>query len=225
MEQKQQSQNLIDKYLKSDEFSSQKSLDVDVQSKNIFSSNYRFATRLNGYDNNLMRNITSDENLDDEVVRLGVEISKREELLEETRDKIVITERLGKLPEVLNLKIKEKEIERDLASLKSEYSKRKSLEKPVLEKQLKKQVDMPVIRAIQRFISRKILAKLSKKFNSIMVLGDSLEMLSGINRSVDELIDMKVPYGENMDNYQRLTSYLYKANKIHSQILKSMNQI
>ena len=83
---------------------------------------------------------------------------------------------------------------------------------------------MPLIRAIQYFISRKILAKLSKKFNSIMLLGDSLEMLSGINKSVDELIEMKVPYGEHLENYQKLTNYLYKANKIHSQILKSMNK-
>lgn len=83
---------------------------------------------------------------------------------------------------------------------------------------------MPVIRAIQRFISRKILAKVSKKFRSIMALSDSLEMLSGINKSVDELIDMKVPYGESLENYQKLTTYLYKANKIHSQILKSMNK-
>ena len=57
-----------------------------------------------------------------------------------------------------------------------------------------------------------------------MALSDSLEMLSGINKSVDELIDMKVPYGESLENYQKLTSYLYKANKIHSQILKSMNK-
>ena len=57
-----------------------------------------------------------------------------------------------------------------------------------------------------------------------MVLSDSLEMLSGINKSVDELIEMKVPYGEHVENYEKLTNYLYKANKIHSQILKSMNK-
>lgn len=190
--------------------------------KNIFSADYRFGARLNGYDVNMINEIA--EPADDDVVKLGVEINKREETIEELRTKIAATERLGRLPEVINLKIKEKELEREISELKTLYAQKKSLSKPALRHKLKKRTDMPVIRAIQRFISRKILAKLSKKFNSIMMLSDSLEMLSGINRSVDELIEMKIPYGENLENYQKLTSYLYKANKIHSQILKKMNK-
>lgn len=190
--------------------------------KNIFSADYRFGSRLNGYDVNMINEIA--EPADDDVVKLGVEITKRENAIEELRTKIAATERLGKLPEVINLKIKEKELEREISELKTIFAQKKSLSKPALKHKLKKRTDMPVIRAIQRFISRKILAKLSKKFNSIMMLSDSLEMLSGINRSVDELIEMKIPYGENLENYQKLTSYLYKANKIHSQILKKMNK-
>ncbi len=188
--------------------------------KNIFSTDYKLGTRLNGYDVNMLNEIA--EPVDDDVVKLGVEITKVEDAIEELRSKITATERLGKLPDVIKLKIKEKELERELSELKVSYSQKKSLSKPALNSKLKKRTNMPIIRAIQRFISRKILAKLSKKFNSIMMLSDSLEMLSGINRSVDELIDMKVPYGEHLENYQKLTTYLYKANRIHSQILKSM---
>ncbi|MCM1010627.1 MAG: hypothetical protein NC390_07110 [Fusobacterium sp.] len=190
--------------------------------KNIFSTDYRFSTRLNGYDVNMINDIT--ETVDDEVIQLGVKINNIEDGLAELRDKISATERLGKLPDVIKLKIREKELERELSELKTVYAQKKSLSKPILKSKLKKRSDMPVIRAIQRFISRKILAKISKKFRSIMALSDSLEMLSGINKSVDELIEMKVPYGESMENYQKLTSYLYKANKIHSQIVKSMNK-
>ncbi len=206
-----------------DEFTKSTPLEQEG-STNIFSADYRYSTRLNGYDVNMLDDISATETVDDEVIKLGVEITKLEDILEENRKKIVATERLGRLPDVIKLKIKEKELERDLAELKSLYAQKKSLSKPLLKSKLKKRSDMPIIRAIQRFISRKILAKLSKKFNSIMVLSDSLEMLSGINKSVDELIDMKVPYGEHLENYQRLTSYLYKANRIHSQILKSMNK-
>lgn len=205
-----------------DEFT--KTLPPKPDGENIFSSDYRFSTRLNGYDVNMINDITATESVDDEVIKLGVEITKIEDGLEELRSKISATERLGKLPDVIKLKIKEKEVERELSEMKTLYARKKSLTKPVLKNKLKKRTDMPVIRAIQRFISRKILARLSKKFNSIMMLSDSLEMLSGINKSVDELIDMKVPYGEHLENYQKLTSYLYKANKIHSQILKSMNK-
>lgn len=207
-------QNLIDEFTKSK--------DETQVTHNIFSSGY--STRLNGYDINMINDITSSETLNDETIKLGVEITELEKTLDEIRQKIIATERLGKLPDVLKLKIKEKELERDLAEKKAIYSHKKSISKPILQNKLKKRTNMPVIRAIQYFISRKILAKLSKKFNSIMMLSDSLEMLSGINKSVDELIEMKVPYGEHVENYEKLTNYLYKANKIHSQILKSMNK-
>lgn len=207
-------QNSIDKFTKTK--------DESIFTPNIFSSGY--ATRLNGYDINMINDIASSETLNDETIKLGVEITKLEQTLEDIRQKIIATERLGKLPDVLKLKIKEKELERDLSEKKTIYSQKKSISKPVLQNKLKKRHNMPIIRAIQYFISRKILAKLSKKFNSIMMLSDSLEMLSGINKSVDELIEMKVPYGEHIENYEKLTNYLYKANKIHSQILKSMNK-
>lgn len=207
-------QNLIDEFTKTKD---------EIQTiHNIFSSGY--ATRLNGYDINMINELSSSDALNDETIKLGVDITNMEKTLDEIRQKIIATERLGKLPDVLKLKIKEKELERDLAEKKSIYSHKKSISKPVLQSKLKKRTNMPIIRAIQYFISRKILAKLSKKFNSIMMLSDSLEMLSGINKSVDELIEMKVPYGEHVENYEKLTNYLYKANKIHSQILKSMNK-
>ena len=194
----------------------------EQKEKNIFSKEYSYGQRLNGYNNIMINSVV--ESANDDVVTLGVEIAKREDELEELRNKIAATERLGKLPDVIKLKIKEKELEHEISQMKSTFAQKKSITKPVLQNKLKKKQDMPIIRAIQRFISRKILAKLSKKFNSIMQLSDSLEMLAGINRSVDELIEMKVPYGESIENYQKLTSYLYRANKIHSQILKSMNK-
>ena len=73
-------------------------------------------------------------------------------------------------------------------------------------------------------MSRNVLAKISKKFSSIVFLGDSLEKLSEINKSVDELIEMNVPYGEKKQNYEKLTQYLYQANQIHSQITKTINK-
>ena len=58
-----------------------------------------------------------------------------------------------------------------------------------------------------------------------MDLSDSLDTLKSINQNVDELIAMKVPYGETTASYEKLTAYLYRANKIHSQITKSMGAI
>ena len=65
---------------------------------------------------------------------------------------------------------------------------------------------------------------MSKRFKSLVNLGDSLETLAAINKNVDELLNMKTPYGETAQNYQKLTEYLYKAHKIRSQINKSMKK-
>ena len=86
-------------------------------------------------------------------------------------------------------------------------------------------IELPWIKKAQTFFSRKVLAKVSKKFNSIVFLGDSLEKLSAINKSVDALIEMKVPYGEKNDNYEKLTEYLYQANQLHSQISRTLGEI
>lgn len=54
---------------------------------------------------------------------------------------------------------------------------------------------------------------------------DSLEKLSSINSSVDELVTMQVPYGEMEKRYEKLTAYLNKANSIHSEISNNLNSI
>ena len=59
---------------------------------------------------------------------------------------------------------------------------------------------------------------------SIKDISESLETLSSINQNIDELIQMKVPYGETAQNYEKLTAYLYKANKIHAQLSKTVNK-
>lgn len=66
---------------------------------------------------------------------------------------------------------------------------------------------------------------MSTKVQSILDLSDSLDTLTSINENVDELIAMKVPYGETKANYEKLTNYLYRANRIHAQISKKMKQI
>ena len=108
--------------------------------------------------------------------------------------------------------------------MKEEFSKRNLAEK-IAGSAIKGSKKESVITRMQKFISKKIISKVSKKFKSIMDLSDSLDTLRSINQNVDELIAMKVPYGETTASYEKLTAYLYRANKIHSQITKSMSTI
>ena len=191
---------------------------------NIFASDIVIKPRLNGMDVAMLNETGLNDNVDDKTIELGLKISKLEEEIDDLRNKIAATERLGKLQDVIRLKVREKELMAQLNELKSEYSKHKSLIKPVLKQKLKKRSKISTLKIIQRWILRKILAKLSKKLKVAAQISESLDILHGINRSVDELIEMKVPYGENAENYRKLTSYLYRANKVHAQILRAMNR-
>lgn len=61
-------------------------------------------------------------------------------------------------------------------------------------------------------------SKISKKMKMIYELKTALEKLGNINRSVDELISMQAPVKGAKDRYEKLTSYITKANNIHSEI-------
>ena len=190
---------------------------------NLFHTN--FNKRLNDYDLNIL-NDNSFKDLDDKTLKLECLIAEKEQTLDTLNSKIKGAELLGKLLDVMDLKIRAKQIENELVQLKEEYSKRNITEKftDVITPKKQKTKLSPIHR-LARFVSRKIIAKLSKKFKSILDLSDSLETLESINENVDELIAMKVPYGETKANYEKLTNYLYHANRIHSQINKKMQKL
>ena len=189
---------------------------------NLFQNNFK---RLNDYDLNIL-NDNSFKDLDDKTLKFECLIAEKEEALEKLNNKIKGAELLGKLLDVMDLKIQAKQIENELKDLKDQYSKRNMAEKitdAVIAKKTK--LKLSPIRCLARFVSRNIIARMSKKVKSILDLSDSLDTLESINENVDELIAMKVPYGETKANYEKLTNYLYRANRIHSEINKKMQKL
>lgn len=189
---------------------------------NLFQNNFR---RLNDIDQNILNN-NSFKDLDDKTLKLECLIAEKEEALDALNSKIKGAELLGKLLDVMDLKIQAKQIENEIADLREQYSKRGLAEKLTIVITPKKpKVKLSPIARLARFVSRKVIAKMSKKVQSIFDMSDSLETLTSINENVDELIAMKVPYGETKANYEKLTNYLYRANKIRSQINKRMQKL
>lgn len=188
---------------------------------NLFSNK-----RLNDYDLNIL-NDNSFKDLDDKTLQLECLIAEKEEALENLNNKIKGAELLGKLLDVMDLKIQAKQLENELSDLKEQYSKRNVAEKitDVITSSKKNKPKLSPIHRLARFVSRKIIARMSKKVKSILDLSDSLDTLTSINENVDELIAMKVPYGETKANYEKLTNYLYRANRIHAQINKKMQSL
>ena len=178
--------------------------------------------RINGYDSAMLNKTKFDEAEEDKL-SIEYRIKEKESAIKDLDSKIKLADTYGTQNETLGLKAKRQRISQELDSLRKQqlYGGRVLGEKFSHEKFKHK---MPVIYRIQRFISHKILAKISKKINSVITLTDSLEQLSEISKSVDELIEMNVPYGEKTKNYEKLTTYLSQANVIHSKIAKSLGK-
>lgn len=193
-------------------------------SKKFKDTGFQFAPkRLNDYDSQILDKQSYKE-LDSTSAKLQYQISETEKQLAELREKIKGAERIAKVNEVLDLKIREKGLEKELEQLNKSFQEQGL--KPKINRAIRHRGDAFFwILKLQRYVSRKILPKFSKKFYDISQLSSSLETLSSINANIDELIEMKVPYGEYKQSYEKLTSYLNRANKIHSQISKSMGKL
>lgn len=180
--------------------------------------------RLNGYDSTIL-NQTNFEGDNTDEVNIEYRIKDKEALIKDLDAKIKIADNYGTQNEAFGLKAKKQRVLQELDTLRKQQiygSRNLNNKKNSLSETFK--IKMPLLYKIQGFISREILAKLSKKINSVVTLSDSLEELSTISKSVDELVDMNVPYGEKVQNYEKLTEYLNQANVIHSKISKSMGK-
>ena len=176
----------------------------------------RNSNRLNGYDSSILNDKTLPQG-ETEKLKLEVKISEKQKELTDINGKIKNAELYGTQNEVLSHRVRKQRIEQELFELNRQNSSK------ILKNSKGESIEFPWLKKAQTFVSRNVLAKVSKKFNSIVFLGDSLEKLADLNKSVDELIEMNVPYGERKENYEKLTRYLCQANQIHSQISKTMN--
>ena len=151
-----------------------------------------------------------------------------EKLLSKLDNQIDALESLGYVIQISDLKERKKKIEDELAELNKEYAQMG------LSTKISGQIASAIgfkskggntrFFRVKEFISKKILAKMSKKIGHSQVMKEALGKLSSINSNVDELIHLQVPYGETITRYEKLTAYLNRANVIHSQISRSMNK-
>ena len=195
-------------------------------SNNIAQKNFtpqKPAKRLNGYDSTILNNANFD-NAEEQELSVDYRIKEKESAIKDLDAKIKLADNYGTQNEALGLKAKKQRMLEELNNLQKQrmYSGRVLGQTQTFSEQFKEK--MPVLYKVQNFISRNILAKVSKKVNSVVALSDSLEQLSNISKSVDELIDMNIPYGEKVQSYEKLTQYLSRANAIHSKISKSLRK-
>lgn len=190
--------------------------------------NHPTSIRLNDYDSNILEN-NAYQNLEDDMLKIEHKIEIIENSIAKINSEIEAFEEFGDIFQVNQLKIRKQALEKELKESNKKYSELGLSAK--ISGQIASVVNFTsnkktnTLSKTKDFISRKILAKISKKFNDNQKMKDALDTLFNINSNVDELITMQTPYGETIGRYEKLTAYLNKANVIHSQIAKNIKKI
>ncbi|MDD3437105.1 MAG: hypothetical protein PHC64_08155 [Candidatus Gastranaerophilales bacterium] len=185
-------------------------------------------SRINDYDSTILEN-NAYQAISDEMLKIEHKMSVLENTLSRMNSEIAALQSLGASLQISDLKERKRKIEEELVELNKKYSELG------LSARIAGQISSAfaftankktkVFSKTKDFVSKKILAAVSKKISCSQSLKEALENLCSINLSVDELVTMRAPYGETDERYEKLTAYLNKANVIHSRISKNIDAI
>lgn len=183
--------------------------------------------RLNDYDFNLLKE-DAYKDVSDDLFKLEYKISRIEEEIKSVDSQFELAMEIQDYNLTEELNERKKILQEDLESLVAIYND-KSLSARISDKILnlfgdKVKKSLLNINKKTLSLSEVILSKLPKQFSSAIELKKSLLKLENLNKSVDELMSLNIPYGENFNKYEQLSKYIIKANSIQSEISKYMNK-
>ncbi len=183
------------------------------------------AKRLNDYDFNLLRE-DAYKDVSDDLFKLEYKIARTEEDIKKLESQIQSAREIGDYDLIEEILSRKTLLEEDYESLVAIYND-KSLSARISDKILnlfgsKLKKDFKNFQSKISNVSEHVLAKMPKQFTSIIELKKSLTKLENLNRSVDELMSLNIPYGENVNKYEQLSKYIIKANAIQAEISRSM---
>lgn len=179
--------------------------------------------KLNDYDFNLLKE-NAYKDIGDDLLKLEYKISKTEDEIKKLDLQIQAANDIDDFAEVEKLRARKVSMTEEYEALIAIYDN-KSLSAKITnsitdfyDKTVGKKLNA-IENSIAK-ISEKFIDKLPKRFATIITIKKSLEKLENINKSVDDLVTMNIPYGENRDKYRQLSGYIIKANSIQSEISK-----
>lgn len=164
--------------------------------------------------------------LDDEELKLEKKIENCEKALQEVKDKIIVARTVKDAKALKDLDYKKNVLEKNLLTLQTRY-KEQNFETgltSVITKILvfPSKVKKKLAKTFRNFIRR---SEFLRRFTPIarsLTVRETLGKLNKINQSVDELVKMKVPFGEQEEKYETLVNHLSRAGALHAQILKEL---
>ncbi|MBR2429833.1 hypothetical protein IKB17_00010 [bacterium] len=177
--------------------------------------------RLNDYDFNLLKE-DAYKDVSDDLFKLEYKISKIEEEIKTNLSQLESARDIGDLNLINDLVLKKKHLEEDYEALIAIYND-KSFSAKISDKIISV-FGANAKNKIQQFqsniaiVSEKIISKMPKQFSTVIELRKSLNKLENLNKSVNDLMTLNIPYGENLNKYDQLSKYIIKANAIHADI-------
>lgn len=181
--------------------------------------------RLNDYDFNLLKE-DAYKDVSNDSFKLEYKIAKAEEGLRTLENQIQTAREIQDydlIDELVIRMIALKEEYDELVEIYNEKSISTRISGGIMSifgENFRKRLD--VFKSNFSGVSDVILAKMPKRFSSILELKKTLNKLENINRSVNELMTMNMPYGENIDKYDQLSKYIIRANSIQGEISRFM---
>ena len=187
----------------------------DVAAKNITTTQ----RHLNDYDFNLLKE-DAYKDISDDAFKLEYQIAKTEEEIIDLDKQIQAAKDIRDFELAESLFEKRKGLSENIKTLNAMYNQA-SLSAKIsggITAKFKQNIDN-----IKRNLLNScelLLSKIPGKLSTVMEIKSSLDKLENINKSVDELMSMKIPYGESNYRYDILSKYISKANSIQSEISK-----
>lgn len=191
----------------------------------LFSQN-EIVKHLNDYDFNLLKDGAYND-IDNNMLKLEYKILRVENELKAINSQLQAAEAINDHQLIKSIIERKKSLEDDYEILLSMYNN-KNISAKLSDTLINFWNNIFKTNKIKKNLFYELIekysAKMPKFFISLIELRNSLNKLENINKSVDKLINMNIPYGENNDKYRQLSSYIIKANAIQSEIVKNIKK-
>ena len=175
--------------------------------------------RLNDYDSNILK-VDAYKEVSDEIFKLEYKISRIEEELAEVDKQAQMAEEIKDYYLLDTLNSKKIQLKEDLSILNEIYKEASFSAK--ISGGVTSKIRDRIFNAgkIIGNLGEALISKLPGKISSWIEIKNSLNKLENINKSVDELMKSRYPYGEAVEKYEQLSKYIARANSIQSEIYK-----
>lgn len=172
--------------------------------------------RLNAFDIDILDN-SSCLNSDDEKLSLKDRIENLDNVSDNIDEKIEFAKSNSNFELVQRLELEKEQVRLKIENLKKELASKNILNKfNFLNEESRQKLDM-FVKSSQTVVE-KIFEPLIPKSK----IKATLSKLNKINKNVDELVKLQIPYGEEEERYKILASHLAKASHLHARISKEL---